>query len=469
MHRLISSIEDISLDLFDDVTRRNATAELSPQLAEKIDTRRGQFLDYVAGNRNAHLYGITTRHHVGAKHVLDADGYDEFASRLPASGASFGERLPERLVRGIVISRLADYINGTGCLRSATVARILDLLERPELPKLPLRGNGEPGDIIPLGYLFRELFNGSLEVGEGMAMINGSPVAAAALADAAVGSRNYAKTLELTFALAAFAVSAPLQHFDEKFESLWNDPFIAETVSNIRGYLEGGEGVEFLAYQAPVSFRSMPRVLGWFRRTQSTVEELASSALRTSSNNPAFVGPDEVPPFGAVLSNGGYHSPYASPALDSLTRSYADVTQMLAALTNQVMEISGGLLSLEPESEVSTLYHVTTGWAEEARAAATVSLISLGNGGQTDTSTLDLLAWRKSNEAAQALEAASTVLAVAAAHTVARKNIKAAGELASFQEDILRVFPVGTKPLEFDARLSEVQALIHQTEETITV
>lgn len=92
------------------------------------------------------------------------------------------------------------------------------------------------------------------------------------------------------------------------------------------------------------------------------------------------------------------------------------------------------------------------------------SLISLGNGGQTDTGTLDLLAWRKSNEASQALEAASTVLAVSAAQTAARKNIKARGELATFQEEILlNVFPVGTKPVEFGLRLAEVRTLLHRS------
>ena len=214
---------------------------------------------------------------------------------------------------------------------------------------------------------------------------------------------------------------------------------------------------EYLAYQAPVSFRSMPRVLGWFRRTVATVEDLAATALRTSSNNPAFIGPDEAPPIGAVLSNGGYHSPYASPALDALTRSYADLAQMLAALTNQVIEMPGGLLSLEPESEVSTLYHVTTGWAEEARAAATPSLISLGNGGQTDTGTLDLMAWRKSDEAAQAVEAGCTVLAISAAHAAARKELKASGALAAFQEEILDLVPLGTRPIDFPARLDAVR------------
>lgn len=54
---------------------------------------------------------------------------------------------------------------------------------------------------------------------------------------------------------------------------------------------------------------------------------------------------------------------------------------MLAALTNRVMEMPGGPLTLVPESEVSRLYRVTTGWGEEARASATQSLISLGNGG----------------------------------------------------------------------------------------
>lgn len=164
-----------------------------------------------------------------------------------------------------------------------------------------------------------------------------------------------------------------------------------------------------------------------------------------------------------MLSNGGYHSPYASPALDSLTRSYADVIQMLAALTNQVMEMPGGLLGLEPESEVSTLYDVTTGWAEEARASATPSLISLGNGGQTDTSTLDLLAWRKSSEAAQALESASTLLAVSAAHLAVRKNVNATGELADFHQEILGAFPLGTKPIDFHVRLADVRAILHRS------
>lgn len=457
MSYTIDSIKDLTLELFEAITRRKATATLSEQLKDRIDMRRKQFLSFVEGNRNAHMYGITTRHHVGAKQVLSPEGFDEFAARLPASGGTFGPLLPDRLVRGIVVCRLADYINGTGALRASTVGRVLELLQQPQLPGVPARGNGEPGDIIPLGYLFREAFNGTLEVGEGMALINGSPVASAALADAAVSSRRFIDRLERIFALAALAVAAPLQHFDEEFESLWNDPYIAASLRAIRQDLQNAGGVKHLAYQAPVSFRSTPRMFGWFRRTTATVQELACTALQTSSNNPAYFSQTPTHPEGAVLSNGGYHHPYASPALDALTRSYADIAQLLAALNNQVIEGPGGLLGLEPEAEVATLYHVTTGWAEEARAAATASLISLGNSGQTDTGTLDLLAWRKSDETSRAVEASSTILAISAAHAISRKGLEPQGELGQFHREIVELFPVGTKPIGFGKHLEAVR------------
>ncbi|MGW6174112.1 aromatic amino acid lyase [Arthrobacter sp. NPDC055138] len=457
MHHVIDGVQDLTLELFEDVTRHGGTIQLSSALKQRIDERRAEFLAFVEYNREVRLYGITTMHHVGAKNVMEDVALSEYSTRMPASGSTFGPGLPDRLARGIIVARLADFLNGTGCLRSETVERITDMLAEPEQPFVPERGCGEPGDIIPLGYLFRRRFNGTLKLGEGMAMINGSPVAAAALADAALGADGRADVAEKVFALAAFAAAAPLAHFDEFFETAWGDDFQGRSLRRIRELLVDNQDLQQLAYQAPVSFRSAPRLLGSLRRYEAEASRLALIGLRSSSNNPAFLGPKERPPFGAVLSNGGYHNAFASAALDGLTRSWADTTQLLAALTSQVTEMPGGLLYLEPESEVSTLYHVATGWAEEARAAATPTLLSLGNGGQTDTGTLDLMAWRKAGEAKLALEAVATVLAVVAAHTASRKNLLAGGELGEFQLDILERFPVGTQPVDFHGALGKLR------------
>jgi len=48
-------------------------------------------------NEDRYLYGITTKHHVGAKTVPDAASRDEFARRLPPTPAWFGEPLGAEL------------------------------------------------------------------------------------------------------------------------------------------------------------------------------------------------------------------------------------------------------------------------------------------------------------------------------------------------------------------------------------
>lgn len=459
MEKVISNIEDITLELYKDVTIGRNVIRLSESLQRKIDERRTEFLDYVKKHRNNHLYGITTRQHVGAKKVLDDDSLKEFGSRLPAYGASLGEKLPDRLVRGIIIARLADYINGTSGIRSKTVMNMLKMLDKDTLPKVAARGNGEPGDIIVLGALFQDEFSGQLEIGEGMALINGSPVASAALADVVVQYEQYISKMEDVFSLAALAIHAPLQHFDSRLADIWNDPFISATLANIRENLTGIDH-EQMNYQAPVSFRSAPRVFGWFRRMIDQAQNLALLGLRNSSNNPAFVDADSEHESNGILSNGGYHHPYSAPMIDALIRSVADVSQILISVNNRVVEMPNGLLELEPEPEVSTLYHVAAGWGEEVRSLTLPSLISLANGGQTDTGTSDLLAWRKASEATEGLEAILSVLAITSSHLITRKNEKVTARLESIYKEIMERFPLDTTHTDFNDAIKSVQCYL---------
>ena len=107
---------------------------------------------FVRHNQDRDLYGITTKHHVGAKTLLDAASREEFARRLPPTPAGFGEPLPERLTRAMVACQLADVLNGTACLRVGTVQRLAALLDGP-LPAVPRHGHGEAGDITVLAHL----------------------------------------------------------------------------------------------------------------------------------------------------------------------------------------------------------------------------------------------------------------------------------------------------------------------------
>lgn len=182
-----------SADLTPDVVRRVAwqgeEVVLSPAAVSAVGRRRAEFVAFVEAHHGRHLYGITTRHHGGAKQVLDADARAEYARRLPSTPASTGTGFPERVVRAVLLARLADVLNGTAAVRPETATALAGMLGGP-MPYVPERGHGEPGNIIALGHLFRSRFDGTLEIGEGMSLINGAPVAAAVLTDAVLAGQG---------------------------------------------------------------------------------------------------------------------------------------------------------------------------------------------------------------------------------------------------------------------------------------
>jgi histidine ammonia-lyase len=396
---------------------------------------------------------------VGAKTLLDAASRDEFARRLPPTPAGFGEPLPERLTRGVVACRLADVLNGTAPLRAGTVRRLTALLDGP-LPEVPRHGHGEGGDITALSHLFRPAFEGTLELGEGMALINGSPAGTAALADAVLDGRHRVGQVERALALAAIAARVPADHYAAPLERAWGDPFQARALSSMRALIEDAGAYEQLPHQAAASFRTSPRVVGWLRRAQAQAEDAASVALRASSDNPAFVGPDDGHPYGSVLSNGGFNSALAAPTLDALTRSWADLCQLVTAQVNRLVEDPAGLPGSEPESQVGLFFFGSAGLAEEARASATPTLMGVGTG-QSDTSTHDLLAWHKAMQAGRALDHNLALLLVVAAHTIARSGRSMpAGVLGSLNTDVLEAFPVGIAPLDYGDALARVARIV---------
>lgn len=456
---ILDTSRDLTLESLHQITRDGASCALSEEALDRVARRREEFLAFVWHHEDRHLYGITTKHHVGAKTVLDAASREEFARRLPPTPAAFGEPLPERLIRAVVACRLADVLNGTACLRVDTVQRLVALLDGP-LPAVPRHGHGEAGDIITLAHLFRPIFEGTLELGEGMALINGSPAGTAALADAVLDGRHRVGQVERALSLAAVAARVPSGHYAGPLERAWGDPFQAMALSSMRALIDDAGDYEQLPYQAAASFRTSPRVVGWLRRVQAQAEDAASVALCASSNNPAFVGPDDKNPYGSVLSNGGFNSALVAPTLDALTRSWADVCQLVTAQVNRLAEDPAGLCGSEPESQVGLFFFASAGLAEEARAAATATLMGIGIG-QSDTSTHDLLAWRKAMQAGRALDHNLALLLTVAAHTMARSDCSMpVGVIGSLTSDVLEAFPVGTAPVDFGHALAQVTQMV---------
>src|SRR5262249_44118437 len=152
-----------------------------------------------------------------ARQRMDAAEAQRFSSRSLGVGAmSFGEPLPQRIVRGILFARLANLVDGHGATSYRIVRAVAEMLNGERLvPAVPREGNGSAGEILALYHLFAPLSDAfRMEIKEKGPLSNGAPCAAALLADAALAARGRFGLACEIFALSAEAVKAPLGAYD---------------------------------------------------------------------------------------------------------------------------------------------------------------------------------------------------------------------------------------------------------------
>jgi histidine ammonia-lyase len=260
---------------------------------------------------------------------------------------------------------------------------------------------------------------------EANALTNGSPCAAALVADAAIAaSRRMEMALEVAV-LAIEALKAPLDHFEPVLGELWQDPFSKDVIEILFWYLEGA-GTERRPYQAPLSYRIIPQILAQVLRATREAEAVAARSLSAVTDNPIYLAPDARHPKGRCISNGGFHNAAATTALDGLSGAWADLCllseRLAASLLNGAVS---GLPHWLPLGEGFEPFRYVPwailGLSEQARTAAQRTFLPLGEGagyGQTDVASPVFLAWEKTETAGRCLDAALASLAVVALHAL---------------------------------------------------
>ena len=261
----VATRADLTLEAVRRVAWDGEPVELAPAALEAMDRRHASFLALVearlAEDPGALIYGVTTAPGDGAAVALTA----ERAARRPRGcgpRASFGEPLPERVVRAIVLARLANFVEGNAAVRGEVARRGGGDARRRPLPAVPARGNGGAGEILALGNLFYGLSAAmDLHPKERMALVNGSPCAAALVADVALAGRGRLALAEALLALAAEVARGAARALRRGARGA-----VGRRARGRRAALAAGAArrgaAERQGHQAPVSFRILPRVLG---------------------------------------------------------------------------------------------------------------------------------------------------------------------------------------------------------------
>ena len=441
----LSQRADITLEAFARVAWQGEDVAVVPEALRVVARRREQFLALVASDPTRRFYGVNVHAGDGSDRLMTEAEQRDYNRGLH-SATSFGEPLPRRVIRGFVLARLANLIEGHAAVSPELVTAVAARLDGRPLPPVPRLGNGGPGEILALGWLFGDV-PGELALGikEGMALINGAPCAPALLADATLSTeRDLALAVDV-FCLAAAALGVAPGIYHQRLDELWGDPSQAAALRAIRAGIAGAQPPAGAGDhpQPPVSFRILPRVLGNANRLLAAAREAAEIALPAVSDNPVFLfgdGSGDPGDLGDIVSTGGFHNGAAPSAIDGLTFALADLAQLAHHQLQRLQtspEAMPGLDSLA----LGTMQMVSAGYAEEARAAAVPSLLSLPGFGQNDVPSPTFHAWNRFERVRGFVVGSLTCLAALAAQSFARTGRDFPPALRSLGEQVLEIVP----------------------------
>lgn len=406
-----------SLEKYQAVAWQGNAVSIHPQAITTIDKNRQSFLRLIETNKDITVYGVTSGYGQMASRRLTAEERISHARQPPlACAVGFGGDLPERIKRGMVFTRLTNFIEGHAAVSSELTVAVAKLLNNPLAP-VPSIGNTSAGEIIPLSSLFASIWQSyELKEKEALALINGSPCASALMADIALSAARRLDLCLKIYAMAAAAIAAPSEHYSEALQGLYGDASQTQTLEKLRDLI--GHIKNPRAYQAPVSWRIVPRVLGQLVSALSQLQQSSAIALRSITDNPIYVPPDSKNPLGQVLSNGGYHNANACPLIDQISGCYADLALLC---DRQVSKLFDEKVSLLPhqlkagDGHASCLGFIAADYAQQAKNHATrTGLIGSEGGGYGQNDVLQPVfhAWHKAENTGRCLDATLAILAV---------------------------------------------------------
>src|SRR2546427_732164 len=114
---------DFTLDTYRRVAWEGEPVEIAHDALERIGEQRASLERLVASNPGRHYYGTTTTSGEGVKTLLTPEQRRAYLDR-GIHGWTFGDPVPQRVARGIVFTRLINFIEGYAGVRPVLVEAV---------------------------------------------------------------------------------------------------------------------------------------------------------------------------------------------------------------------------------------------------------------------------------------------------------------------------------------------------------
>src|SRR4051812_28927501 len=130
----LATRSDVSLEAVRRVAWEGEAIAVAPAALALMDHSHAAFAALVearlAEDPGALIYGLTTAPGDGAAVALTAAAQARRPTRL-WTAHSFGEPLPDRVVRAILLARLTNFVEGHAAVRGAVATAVAAMLDAP--------------------------------------------------------------------------------------------------------------------------------------------------------------------------------------------------------------------------------------------------------------------------------------------------------------------------------------------------
>jgi histidine ammonia-lyase len=390
--------DQLDRDCYGQVVRQREPVAIDPGLLRHVEARRQAMLEHLS--RGARAYGVTTGlGYLDSRPIAAEDQLALQRSILVGRAAGVGPPLPDDVVRGAMLLRLTGFLSGHAGASPDLCQFIADRLNDGWSPVVPASRPGTAGETIPLCHLFQtfvgegEVWEGEAHVSaadalaaravapyelkarEGLALVNGAPLAPATAAALALRAASALEQATLVGALAAVLMGASGRPYSARVGRMKGDPAQLRVHAQLSELLDGDARLAD-APQAPVSLRVLPQVHGAAGDVLAQLERHLDRELRAVTDSPLYLDAAAGEPEGFYPS-GNFHSQTLALALDSLAIAFAQVAALSEKRLHRLLDsrFSGLPEQLSPDPDrgqcgLVSLHKAVVGLAAENRLLA---------------------------------------------------------------------------------------------------
>jgi histidine ammonia-lyase len=304
----------------------------------------------------AAVYGLTTAVAERKSVVLDATARRGF-SRFLIRGhlIAQGPPAPPEVVRAAMVCLVNGFAKGAAGVRPELAEMMVHALNRGRAPAVRSLGSVGQADLGPMADLADGLLRETgfvLEDNEGLALINNNAFATGWAALAELAAEQLLRQADVAAALGLEAFAANPSPLHPLVAEIRPHPGVVATIHRLRALLAGSSLFEpghARNLQDPLTFRSIPQILGAARDALGYARTTIETELNSAQGNPAVVLAER-----RIVSVGNLDVVAVAAALDLARIALAPVLTSAAERTVKLLQspLSGlpAGLAAEPDT-----------------------------------------------------------------------------------------------------------------------